>query len=238
MNRIVMTFALTLAFGLCLNALPLTMAEGDSEPAAVEQVQEAPAEVKREEPKPEPKREEAKPEAPEAKAEEPEQKKPESVPAEDAAKEQTSVGNAEAEPAVPDEARAPAASEGSNEAPVSAEEAASEASETSDGSEGKVIEIEEPEAPKGVFQEAGRKPFRGSVWIERKGNGAIYFGDRVVLEAKVRDANADYRIRWEVDRQDGAGWETVPGASEEEYGFVVTEENAAYAYRVVLVRLD
>ena len=33
---------------------------------------------------------------------------------------------------------------------------------------------------------------------------------------------------------DGSGWRTIEGETEDEYEFVITEENAAYDYRVVL----
>lgn len=63
--------------------------------------------------------------------------------------------------------------------------------------------------------------------------GEIFFGDKVVLRAKVSDANAAYSIRWEMDK--GNGWEAIGGEHDTTYDFVVSEENANYAYRVVLV---
>ena len=69
--------------------------------------------------------------------------------------------------------------------------------------------------------------------IKLVNEGDIYFGDTVTLRAVVRDANTAYEIRWECN--DGDGWVEIPDEDELEYEFVVTEENAALAYRVVLI---
>ena len=62
--------------------------------------------------------------------------------------------------------------------------------------------------------------------------GDIYIGDTVILHADVSNANAEYTISWEVC-EDGIHWETVKSGTVD-YSFVVTEENAGYAYRAVL----
>ena len=74
--------------------------------------------------------------------------------------------------------------------------------------------------------------FTGSVAVRMLNTGDIYIGDMVILRADVSNANAEYTISWEVC-EDGIHWETVKSGTED-YSFVVTEENAGYAYRAVL----
>ena len=74
--------------------------------------------------------------------------------------------------------------------------------------------------------------FTGRVGVRMLNTGDIYLGDTVVLLAVVVDANAEYTISWEVCK-DGLNWEAVAWGMEI-YSFVVTEENAGYAYRAVL----
>ena len=74
--------------------------------------------------------------------------------------------------------------------------------------------------------------FTGSVAVRMLNTGDIYIGDTVILHADVSNANAEYTISWEVC-EDGIHWETVKSGTED-YSFVVTEENAGYAYRAVL----
>ena len=74
--------------------------------------------------------------------------------------------------------------------------------------------------------------FTGRVGVRMLNTGDIYLGDTVVLLAVVVDANAEYTISWEVCK-DGLNWEAVAWGMES-YSFVVTEENAGYAYRAVL----
>ena len=74
--------------------------------------------------------------------------------------------------------------------------------------------------------------FTGSVAVRMLNTGDIYIGDTVILRADVSNANAEYTISWEVC-EDGIHWETVKSGTED-YSFVVTEENAGYAYRAVL----
>lgn len=78
-----------------------------------------------------------------------------------------------------------------------------------------------------------RPAFTGTVEIKLVNTGDIYFGDTVTLRAVVRDANTAYEIRWECN--DGNGWVEIEDEDELEYDFVVTEENAKLAYRVVLI---
>ena len=74
--------------------------------------------------------------------------------------------------------------------------------------------------------------FTGSVAVRMLNTGDIYIGDTVILHADVSNANAEYTISWEVC-EDGIHWETVKSGTVD-YSFVVTEENAGYAYRAVL----
>ena len=76
-------------------------------------------------------------------------------------------------------------------------------------------------------------PFTAEVKIELVNKGDIYFGDEVTLKVIVENATAPYAIRWEAN--DGSGWKTIEGEDEDEYKFIVTEENADTEYRVVLL---
>lgn len=78
-------------------------------------------------------------------------------------------------------------------------------------------------------------PFTGSVSVELVNEGEVYYGDRVTLRANISDVSAAYRIRWEVNCQDGMGWRVIPDEQGSEYEFVVNPQNVNYEYRVVLV---
>ena len=109
-------------------------------------------------------------------------------------------------------------------APEATEEPAPEATEES-----------APEATEEPAPEATEEPefvFTGKVGVRMLNTGDIYLGDTVVLMAVVLDANAEYTISWEVCK-DGLNWETIQ-ENADHYTFVVTEENAGYAYRAVL----
>ena len=80
--------------------------------------------------------------------------------------------------------------------------------------------------------------FTGTVVVRLENDGEIFFGDTVTLRAEVRDANADYQIRWERSRDGGDSWEIISGETAGTYSFVVTRENAEYAYRAVLIVAD
>ena len=92
-----------------------------------------------------------------------------------------------------------------------------------------------PEATEEPAPEVTEEPefvFTGKVGVRMLNTGDIYLGDTVVLMAVVLDANAEYTISWEVCK-DGLNWETIQ-ENADHYTFVVTEENAGYAYRAVL----
>lgn len=95
--------------------------------------------------------------------------------------------------------------------------------------------MEPTEAPKA---DPTQKPvaFTGEVEVKLESDGDIYFGDTVTLQAVVKNANAPYEIRWEFNK-DGSedGWKTIQNETKATYSFKVTEENAGYMYRVVLV---
>ena len=76
--------------------------------------------------------------------------------------------------------------------------------------------------------------FTGTVTVKLDNDGDIFLGDKVTLRVEVRDANADYEIRWEYSKG-GDDWKTISGETSKTYSFTVTEENAEYAYRAVLV---
>ena len=75
--------------------------------------------------------------------------------------------------------------------------------------------------------------FTGTVEVDMRNSGDIYYGDKITLVARISNANLPYSIRWEVDKDNG--WTTISGETGDTYDFVVTEENEGYAYRVVLV---
>lgn len=94
------------------------------------------------------------------------------------------------------------------------------------------IELEESnETPLGLDQPS----FTGTVTIKQKNAGQIFFGDRITLKAIVKDANMDFNLRWEVNRQDRNGWCILNGETNQEYNFIITKENQNYEYRVILI---
>ena len=98
-----------------------------------------------------------------------------------------------------------------------------------------VIEVTDDVTTEEPAPEADEEPefvFTGRVGVRMLNTGDIYLGDTVVLQAVVVDAYAEYTISWEVCK-DGLNWEAVAWGMES-YSFVVTEENAGYAYRAVL----
>lgn len=98
------------------------------------------------------------------------------------------------------------------------------------------VEAPAVEATEAPAVEAAPFVFTGEVDVRLENDGEIFFGDTVTLCAVVRNANADYTISWEVDKTgSGNSWETLSNENDTTYSFEVTEENAAYAYRAVLV---
>ena len=98
-----------------------------------------------------------------------------------------------------------------------------------------VIEVTDDVTTEEPAPEADEEPefvFTGRVGVRVLNTGDIYLGDTVALQAVEVDANAEYTISWEVCK-DGLNWEAVAWGMES-YSFVVTEENAGYAYRAVL----
>ena len=75
--------------------------------------------------------------------------------------------------------------------------------------------------------------FEGSVEIVME-NDEVWLGDVVVLKAIIDNPNgAAYSLQWQVD--DGAGWKDLSGETSDSLSFTVTEQNAEYAYRVVVI---
>lgn len=151
-----------------------------------------------------------------------EEKKEESAPAPAAEEKKEEVTEAPAAETPAPAAEAPATEVPATEAPTT-EAPATEAPAT-----------EEPTAePAPEATEEAPVAFTGSVEVKLENEGEIFFGDTVVLRAEVRDANTAYEIRWEVKKD--RDWEVIGGEDESIYKFVVTEENAAYEYRAVLI---
>ena len=80
--------------------------------------------------------------------------------------------------------------------------------------------------------------FTGTVTVKLVNDGQLYYGDTVTLKAVVKDANADYSIRWQIKKPGSDEWKTVSGETSKTYSFTVNENNAEYAYRAVLVVAD
>ena len=100
-----------------------------------------------------------------------------------------------------------------------------------------VPEVEEtvqPEAePEVVEPTAEPVTFAGTATIRLETVGELYYGDTVVLCAEIENANLPYAIRWEYN--DGNGWDAIKDEDGKKYEFEITEKNAEYEYRVVLV---
>jgi len=79
---------------------------------------------------------------------------------------------------------------------------------------------------------AERIPFSGSAEIQLKNSGTIRPGDRVTLQAVLRNVNMDCRIVWEANDSDERGWFEVGNGTE--YSYTLTAENMTREYRVVL----
>ena len=152
-----------------------------------------------------------------------EEKKEESAPAPAAEEKKEEVTAAPAAETPAPVAEAPATEVPATEAPAT-EAPATEAPAT------EAPATEEP-APEAI--EEAPVAFTGSVEVKLENDGEIFFGDTVVRRAVVRDANTAYEIRWEVKKD--RDWEVIGGEDESIYKFVVTEENAAYEYRAVLI---
>ncbi len=207
MKKTARMIAIALALGICLSSMPLAIAEEETSAVTETQVVEEKKEEKAE------KHEEAKEEVKEEKHEEAKEE-PKAEP-EAEVKEEAEV-EIEAEPEA--EAETEVGTEPEAETEVETEE---------------FVEIEDEETPLGLFDQ--QTPFTGSVKLERKGEGNLYFGDEVTLTANVQNANKLYEIRWEVNRQNEEGWTTISGENGTDYDFVLTQENANFEYRVVLV---
>ena len=140
------------------------------------------------------------------------------------------------------EAPAPAEEKPSEPAPAPAEEKAPEAKPAEEKpAEEKPAEekaAEEKPAEEKVVEEKPvekKAAFTGTVTVKLVNDGQLYYGDTVTLKAVVKDANADYSIRWQIKKPGSDEWKTVSGETSKTYSFTVNENNAEYAYRAVLV---
>lgn len=163
---------------------------------------------------------------------------PAEEPAEEPVVEATEAPAAE-EAADPTEA--PAVEE-STEAPV-VEEAteAPAAEESADPTEAPAAEETEqaPEASAEATPEASAEPEATpapqiSVSVRLANSGELYFGDTVELRADVEGAGEmPYTIQWQYNN--GSGWKNIGGENGKDYRFELTEENALYGYRAVVI---
>ena len=130
---------------------------------------------------------------------------------------------------------APATEAPATEAPATEETVTPAPEATPETSEQPTTEptAEPTEEPTVAPTEEAPVPFTGTVEIKLENKGEIFYGDTVELRAVIRNANTAYKIRWEVKKT--GEWEIIPGEDEETYEFTVTEENAAWEYRVVLI---
>lgn len=130
---------------------------------------------------------------------------------------------------------APATEAPATEAPATEETVTPAPEATPETSEQPTTEptAEPTEEPTVAPTEEAPVPFTGTVEIKLENKGEIFYGDTVELRAVIRNANTAYKIRWEVKKT--SEWEIIPGEDEETYEFTVTEENAAWEYRVVLI---
>lgn len=91
----------------------------------------------------------------------------------------------------------------------------------------------EPTAEPTVTPEAAAEP-EIFVEVRLKNKGDLYFGDTAELEAIVECGDdIAYTLQWQYD--DGHGWKDISGMNKDEYKFVLTEENAVYEYRAVVI---
>ena len=135
------------------------------------------------------------------------------------------------------EAPAPAEEKPSEPAPAPAEEKAPEAKPAEEKPAEEKAAEEKPAEEKVVEEKPVEKKaaFTGTVTVKLVNDGQLYYGDTVTLKAVVKDANADYSIRWQIKKPGSDEWKTVSGETSKTYSFTVNENNAEYAYRAVLV---
>ena len=138
------------------------------------------------------------------------------------------------------EAPAPAEEKPSEPAPAPAEEKAPEAKPAEEKPAEEKAAEEKPAEEKVVEEKPVEKKaaFTGTVTVKLVNDGQLYYGDTVTLKAVVKDANADYSIRWQIKKPGSDEWKTVSGETSKTYSFTVNENNAEYAYRAVLVVAD
>ena len=85
--------------------------------------------------------------------------------------------------------------------------------------------------------------FSGSADIELKNAEEMLsegWDGKVVLTAKVRDANLSYRLVWEANDHDDRGWFTVGSGNEYSYTLTrdILDREAEREYRVVMFTVD
>ena len=97
--------------------------------------------------------------------------------------------------------------------------------------------VVEEEAPEAGLEDA-LNPERGiDIYLKWEGD-ELHFGDEVQMVAVPNGyENASYTLQWQT-RKPGAEWTDVPGATEQVHASVLTEDNYADEWRVVLTVTD
>ena len=72
-----------------------------------------------------------------------------------------------------------------------------------------------------------------NIWYECP-EGKVKVGRTLIWKSEVTNATEDMVLhyQWQYDR--GNGWEDIPGANDPEYSLVVSRENAAYSWRLIV----
>ena len=132
------------------------------------------------------------------------------------------------------QSEAPATEAPANETETPAAESETPASESEAGNEETDAQTESETDKKDKDKDDKKPAFKGSLKVDRQGEGEIIFGDEVTLVVKEVKANKGYTIRWEARDNAQAAWRTVQ-QGKNSYTFKVDEKNAAYEYRAVMV---
>lgn len=190
-----------------------------------------PKEEAKEEKKDEPEKEKA-PVVTEDPGKQPEEEKKEEPAAEEkktvetVEKETVSSDEIKPEEPVTEQAEAPETEEAETEVPVT------EPEETADA------ETSEPEAEtpeEGSDEAEAEEPEGdGEIEITLLNEGELDYGDVIRFRAEVTaEEGTEYHLKWQYNA--GSGWTDIPGEDGEEYDFELTEQNAVYEYRAVMV---
>ena len=84
-----------------------------------------------------------------------------------------------------------------------------------------------------IVEETPVPGVEGEVEIYLVADGDIYIGDTVKLVAEVEGYTLAYTLQWQYN--DGSDWKDVEGETDDELEIEVTEENAAWAWRIAVI---